>query len=38
MPRAERTLSEQLSDDIVEIIREERLGPGDALAPSRDLA
>ena len=38
MPRAERTLSEQLSDDIVEIIRAERLGPGDALAPSRDLA
>jgi GntR family transcriptional repressor for pyruvate dehydrogenase complex len=38
MPRAERTLSERLSDDIVEIIRAERLGPGDALAPSRDLA
>jgi GntR family transcriptional regulator, transcriptional repressor for pyruvate dehydrogenase complex len=38
MPRAERTLSEQLSDDIVQIIRAERLGPGDALAPSRDLA
>jgi GntR family transcriptional repressor for pyruvate dehydrogenase complex len=38
MPRAERTLSERLSDDIVEIIHAEQLAPGDALASSRDLA
>ncbi|WP_433272501.1 FadR/GntR family transcriptional regulator [Pseudonocardia xinjiangensis] len=38
MPRADRTLSERLSDEIVEIIRAEQLGPGDALASSRDLA
>ncbi|MFE6160952.1 FadR/GntR family transcriptional regulator [Streptomyces sp. NPDC056486] len=32
------SLSERLADDIVEIIRTERLTPGDALASSRDLA
>lgn len=32
------TLSERLADDIMEIIRSERLGPGDQLASSRDLA
>ncbi|MFG2497620.1 FadR/GntR family transcriptional regulator [Streptomyces sp. NPDC048441] len=32
------SLSERLADDIVEIIRTERLAPGDALASSRDLA
>ncbi|MGY0019328.1 FadR/GntR family transcriptional regulator [Streptomyces sp. YJ-C3] len=32
------SLSERLADDIVEIIRTERLSPGDALASSRELA
>ena len=32
------TLSERLADDIMEIIRSERLGPGDQLASARDLA
>ncbi|MGW6054690.1 FadR/GntR family transcriptional regulator [Streptomyces sp. NPDC055189] len=32
------SLSERLADDIVEIIRTERLTPGDALASSRELA
>ncbi|MFC7650005.1 winged helix-turn-helix domain-containing protein [Streptosporangium lutulentum] len=31
-------MSERLADDIVEIIRSERLGPGDVLASSRELA
>ncbi|MFB9909686.1 FadR/GntR family transcriptional regulator [Allokutzneria oryzae] len=38
MSRAEQTLSERLAEDIVGIIRAERLGPGEALASSRDLA
>ncbi|GAA2815426.1 FadR/GntR family transcriptional regulator [Crossiella cryophila] len=38
MSRREQTLSERLADDIVEIIRSERLAPGEALASSRDLA
>ncbi|OZM79132.1 FadR/GntR family transcriptional regulator [Pseudonocardia sp. MH-G8] len=37
MTRGE-TLSERLADQIVEIIRSERLAPGDVLASSRDLA
>lgn len=32
------SLSERLADSIVEIIRDERLAPGEALASSRDLA
>ncbi|MEV1023705.1 GntR family transcriptional regulator [Streptomyces sp. NPDC050264] len=32
------SLSERLADDIVEIIRSERLSPGDVLASSRELA
>ncbi|TDV55179.1 FadR/GntR family transcriptional regulator [Actinophytocola oryzae] len=32
------SLSERLADSIVEIIRDQRLGPGAALASSRDLA
>ncbi|MBP2369187.1 FadR/GntR family transcriptional regulator [Pseudonocardia parietis] len=32
------TLSERLADDIMQIIRTERLAPGDQLASSRDLA
>ncbi|WP_327351149.1 FadR/GntR family transcriptional regulator [Streptomyces sp. NBC_01304] len=38
MSRGELSLSEHLADSIVEIIRSEQLGPGDALASSRDLA
>lgn len=38
MSRSEVSLSEHLADSIVEIIRAERLVPGDALASSRDLA
>lgn len=38
MSRSELSLSERLADGIVEIIRTERLAPGDALASSRDLA
>lgn len=38
MSRSELSLSERLADNIVEIIRSERLGRGDALASSRDLA
>jgi GntR family transcriptional repressor for pyruvate dehydrogenase complex len=38
MTRGEQTLSERLADDIVEIIRTERLTPGDALVSSRELA
>lgn len=38
MARSELTLSERLADDIVDIIRSDRLMPGDALAPSRELA
>ncbi|MFJ9031319.1 FadR/GntR family transcriptional regulator [Streptomyces sp. NPDC102274] len=38
MSRSELSLSEHLADSIVEIIRTERLVPGDALASSRDLA
>ncbi|EHK88707.1 GntR family transcriptional regulator [Saccharomonospora azurea SZMC 14600] len=38
MTRVEPSLSERLADDIVGIIRTERLGPGDALASSRELA
>ncbi len=38
MTSAEASLSERLADGIVEIIRTERLGPGDALASSRELA
>lgn len=38
MNRAEPSLSERLADDIVEIIRSERLAPGDVLASSRELA
>ncbi|MFE7572786.1 FadR/GntR family transcriptional regulator [Streptomyces sp. NPDC057539] len=38
MSRSELSLSEHLADSIVEIIRTERLAPGDALASSRDLA
>ncbi|GLW09341.1 GntR family transcriptional regulator [Microtetraspora sp. NBRC 13810] len=38
MSYSEQSLSERLADDIVEIIRTERLGPGDALASSRELA
>src|SRR5919106_1170112 len=38
MPRSEQTLSERLADDIVGIIRTERLAPGDVLASSRELA
>jgi len=36
--RTEQTLSERLADDIVSIIRDERLAPGDVLASSRELA
>lgn len=38
MPQSEPTLSERLADDIVDIIRTDRLAPGDALASSRELA
>lgn len=38
MSRSEVSLSEHLADSIVEIIRTERLVPGDMLASSRDLA
>lgn len=38
MTRGDLTLSERLADDIVGIIRAERLGPGDVLASSRELA
>ncbi|WP_327233570.1 GntR family transcriptional regulator [Streptomyces sp. NBC_01317] len=38
MSRSEVSLSEHLADSIVEIIRTERLVPGDVLASSRDLA
>ncbi|PRX96656.1 FadR/GntR family transcriptional regulator [Allonocardiopsis opalescens] len=38
MTRSEASLSERLADDIVGIIRAERLTPGDPLASSRDLA
>jgi DNA-binding FadR family transcriptional regulator len=38
MTRSEQTLSERLADDIVGIIRDERLAPGDVLASSRELA
>ena len=38
MSRNEQTLSERLADDIVSIIREDRLAPGDLLASSRELA
>jgi GntR family transcriptional repressor for pyruvate dehydrogenase complex len=38
MNYSEQSLSERLADDIVAIIRSERLGPGDALASSRELA
>ncbi len=38
MSRTEPSLSERLADDIVEIIREQRLGAGDLLASSRELA
>ncbi|MBB3051661.1 DNA-binding FadR family transcriptional regulator [Prauserella isguenensis] len=38
MPQREPTLSERLADDIVDIIRTDRLVPGDALASSRELA
>ncbi|WP_329093622.1 MULTISPECIES: FadR/GntR family transcriptional regulator [unclassified Streptosporangium] len=38
MSYSEQSLSERLADDIVEIIRSERLGPGDVLASSRELA
>ncbi|MFL1381339.1 MULTISPECIES: FadR/GntR family transcriptional regulator [unclassified Nocardiopsis] len=38
MSRSEPSLSERLADDIVEIIREQHLRPGDLLASSRELA
>ena len=38
MTPVEASLSERLADNIVEIIRSERLGRGDALASSRELA
>jgi GntR family transcriptional regulator, transcriptional repressor for pyruvate dehydrogenase complex len=38
MSYSEQSLSERLADDIVEIIHSERLGPGDVLASSRELA
>lgn len=38
MSRSETTLSERLAEGIVEIIRSERLAPGDVLASSRELA
>ncbi|MEV7006742.1 GntR family transcriptional regulator [Streptosporangium sp. NPDC051022] len=38
MSHGEQSLSERLADGIVEIIHNERLGPGDALASSRELA
>jgi GntR family transcriptional regulator, transcriptional repressor for pyruvate dehydrogenase complex len=38
MTRNEQSLSERLADDIVSIIREDRLEPGDLLASSRELA
>ncbi|WP_049575997.1 FadR/GntR family transcriptional regulator [Streptomyces sp. SBT349] len=38
MSHNEVSLSERLADNIVAIIRTEQLGPGDALASSRDLA
>lgn len=38
MGRGEQVLSERLADDIVAMIRAERLGPGDSLASSRELA
>ncbi|NGN67007.1 FadR family transcriptional regulator [Streptomyces sp. A7024] len=38
MSYGEQSLSARLADDIVEIIRAERLAPGDAIASSRELA
>lgn len=38
MSRGEPSLSERLADDIIGIIRSERLEPGDVLASSRELA
>ena len=38
MTQGRASFSEQLADDIVELIRSESLGPGDVLESSRDLA
>ncbi|GAB4085868.1 FadR/GntR family transcriptional regulator [Myceligenerans cantabricum] len=38
MTQGRASFSEQLADDIVRLIRTERLGPGDVLESSRDLA
>jgi GntR family transcriptional regulator, transcriptional repressor for pyruvate dehydrogenase complex len=38
MSSGEQSLSARLADDIVDIIRSQHLGPGDALASSRELA